>query len=247
MITKFTELLGIERNGMYRRENTVRLIVIITGILTLIFAIITFYGWQTGSFTIMVNKPNRLGLQLSETIDFKNPTSRLFSEPLIDVTNITQTDLEVEKAISTDGRYKDPNYIAYTFYIRNAGREMFNLEYKMFVYDSYKHVDDAVRVMIIENDLEETEIRQVYRKPGERNYSEKVPKPDENALELLLSATDFLEGTLVDRKVITKFQPEQIRKITLLIWIEGWDSDDRMLGGAIKFRMDFSILDIEAN
>lgn len=239
---RLSEALGLKNKKWYKRRDYVRMVTILTGIFVLIFAIITFYGLQTGSFTLMVNKPNRRGLQLSETIGFENPTSRLFSTPLIDITNITQTDLEIDKAINTEGRYEDPNYIAYTFYIRNAGAEMFNLEYRMFLYDPYKHLDEAIRIMIIENDLEEIEIREVYKKPGDRNYPNDL---DDELLESLLSPTDFLDKTLVGKKVIEKFQPQQIRKFTLLIWVEGWDSDDRMLGGAIKFRMDFSISDTE--
>lgn len=239
---KITEALGItpkeEKNA---RKKYVSLIVIITGILSIGFAIITFYGLQTGTFAMtMEAEARKKGIQLSETLDFKNYTTRLFSDPLPDALDITYTDLNIEAAINTDGKYRDPHtdltYIGYTFYVRNSGREMIHLKYTITQNGAYRNLDEATRILIIENDLNGTETRTMYKKPDddEKEYPDEMPE-----------ATDYLEGDLVTEKTIEKFQVGQVRKITILMWIEGYDSVDSMRGGGVKFKMNFSVLNVD--
>lgn len=233
---KITEALGIKpKNEAKKRRQYVSLIVLVTGILSIGFAIITFYGLQTGTFAMtMEAEAKRKGIQLSETVDFENYTTRLFSDPTMDALDITYRDLNIEEAVNTDGKYTDPNadYVAYTFYVRNSGREMINLKYTINLYDVYKNLDDAIRILVIEDDLKGTVTEIMYQKPDdiEKEYYD------------LPDAVDFLGDGLVTEKIIKKFQVNQVRKITFLMWIEGQDSEDYMLSGGVKFRMDFSVL-----
>ena len=236
---KISEVLGIKpKNEKNRRKRYVSLIVIITGILSIGFAIITFYGLQTGTFALtMQAEAKKKGIQLSETVDFENYTTRLFSNPTMDALDITYKDLNIEEAVNTNGKYTDPNvdYVAYTFYVRNSGREMINLRYTINLYDAYKNLDDAIRILVIEDDLKGTVTEEMYQKPDdiEKEYHD---MPD---------AIDFLDNELVTEKVVKKFQVGQVRKITFLMWIEGQDSEDYMLSGGVKIRIEFSVLNAD--
>ncbi len=240
---RITEALGIKSETKKYKRRYVSLIVIITGILSIGFGIITFYGLQTGSFAMtMKADARRKGIQISETSDFEIVSTRLFADPLPDVIDITFLDLNVEEAIATDGDYRDPNgdYIAYTFYVRNSGREMVHLRYTISHYDVYKELDDAIRIYVIENDLKDTttsETRDLYKKADEEE-KEYYGFPDKPSI-------DFVDDNLVTEKIVRNFQIGQVRKITFLIWIEGQDSEDHMRGGGIKFKMEFSVLNAD--
>jgi hypothetical protein len=236
---KVSEALGIKpKNEKNKRKRYVSLVVIITGILSIGFAIISFYGLQTGTFAMTMRaEAKKKGIQLSETLDFENYTTRLFSNPTMDALDITYIDLNIEEAVNTNGKYTDPNleYVAYTFYVRNSGREMINLNYTIKLYDVYEDLDEGIRILVIEDDLNGTVTEEMYQKPDEVE-KEYYNMPD---------AIEFLDDELVTNKTFQKFQIGQIRKITFFMWIEGQDSEDYMLSGGVKFRMEFSVMNAD--
>ena len=50
------------------------------------------------------------------------------------------------------------NYIAYTFYIANEGKEITNYWYQINILDVIKNVDDAVRIKVYENGIKSGKI-----------------------------------------------------------------------------------------
>lgn len=233
---RLSEVLGAQKKPKLKRRY-VTLIVLISGLLSLGFGIITFYGLQTGTYALSLkSEAQQKGIQLSETMDFSSPTSRLFVNPSMDVLDLTYTDLNIEEAINTDGRYTDPffGYTAYTFYVRNSGNEMVDLVYEVMIYDVYKNLDEGIRILIIEDNLLGEATQTLYQKPDPfvKNYVNMPP------------AELFLEDVAA-RRTINKLQAGQVRKFTYLMWIEGQDSSDEMLGGRLKFQINFEISNAE--
>ncbi|CCV65970.1 conserved hypothetical protein [Paracholeplasma brassicae] len=230
---RLSEVLGAQKKPKLKRRY-VTLIILISGLLSLGFGFVTFYGLQTGTYALTMSpEASEKNIQLSESLDFTNAASRLFVNPTMDALDTTYLFLNVEAAINTDGRYTDPNnkdYTAYTFYIKNSGLEMVDLTYTISLNDIHNNLDDAIRILVIEDNLQGEVTRTMYQKedPFPKNY---VNLPE---------AVTF-SGTTVAERDINKLQAGQIRKFTYLMWIEGQDSSDEMLGGRIRFQINFEI------
>lgn len=77
-----------------------------------------------GNFTINLNRLElfRKGIAIAEDGDFTDPTARLTANTVQDATNITLEDLPKDLD-DIDGDHNGRNYMAYTYYVRNAGKE----------------------------------------------------------------------------------------------------------------------------
>jgi hypothetical protein len=53
----------------------------------------------------------------------------------------------------------------------------------------------------------------------------------------------FVSDSIVARENFVKFEPGQVKKFSVVMWLEGYDpdTDDDVLGGRIKLQMNFSI------
>ncbi|MFA5526579.1 MAG: hypothetical protein WC992_07135, partial [Acholeplasmataceae bacterium] len=125
------------------------------------------------------------------------------------------------------------DYVAYTFYLTNNGFQPADIIYHIRITDSYKEMNDAIRVLVIED-----EEKTIFQKPD--NYEGSVPIAYTQPLQ---NSQHFLSETIVMRKTLTDFKPGEIRKFSVIVWIEGTDPDttDDILGGMIKLQMNFSI------
>lgn len=210
----------------------------ISGLLSLGFGIITFYGLQTGTYALTMSpEAGKKSIELSESLDFNDPAPYLFVNPTMDALDTTYSNLNIEAAKNTDGRYIDDTnsyYTAYTFYIRNNGLEMVDIVYTITLNEIHNNLDEAIRVLVIENNLLGEETETLYQKedPFPKTYVN-IPK-----------AVTFT-GNLVATRYINKFQAGQVRKITYLMWIEGQDSSNEMLGGRVKFKIQFDVANAE--
>ncbi|WP_264229455.1 hypothetical protein [Acholeplasma laidlawii] len=193
---------------------------LITGLVSSVIIFVTFYGQYTGTFTLSMQRDAMdKGIELSEDLAFTNPRSSLNIKPMEEIGDMIAEDLDVETARNTDGQYFDtrvPYYIAYTFYLRNSGKEIVNVNYRLRIVDSYKGVEAAVAIRYIMEDLTTgIIIDNIYRK-----------QPDNNLLinEDILS---FIDG--------------RVKKITLFMWFDGEFTSPEMLGGGIKLDLTYSI------
>ncbi|MDD3172028.1 MAG: hypothetical protein PHO86_06880 [Bacilli bacterium] len=213
-----------------------RIGMIIFGIASALIAIITYYGQNAGNFVMEIEEDAyRRGIVLSSNEDFVSPTPRLLSDAIINVRDITYDWLDIEGAKAAEGNFTDENYkyIAYTLYIQNIGDETCDIVMSMDIVSLENGLDGAVRILIIEDN--ETE----------RMYM----KPDTVAAtyESMPEGISFVSNTQVMRETISNFKPYQVKKYTVLVWLEGQDPDctDEILGGKIKLRLLFSIVGAE--
>lgn len=127
---------------------------------------------------------------------------------------------------SNGGSNNGDNYIAYTFFIENAGRDTINYFYEIIVDDVIKEVDEAVRIVVYRNDEERTVWAKLNKETG-------LPEKD---------TTPFYdyEKTVAAFGSRYDFKVEDIDKYTIVIFLEGDDPEclNNLIGGEIKMHME---------
>lgn len=214
------------------REREVKVkIVRLAIILTLLFLIIIYFILKTvydlGNFTVTLDsqKDIRSGLVMYESKENKEERKILKADKLEFMDNISVNWLPENINNEKDGAHNGENYIAYTFYLENKGSDPIDYWYQIHIDDVIKNVDRAIRVMIYLNDN-----KTIYAKANE------ITGAPESGTKAFYSDTDIL---LEER---TNFNPGDVDKITIVIWIEGDDPDcvDALIGGEMKMTMDIT-------
>lgn len=205
----------------------------ITGLLSLVIILVTVYGQNTGTFLIgMTNEAADKGIMVSDDKEFTNPQERLKVNQVDGVEDMLFEWIKLDEAEATDGQYIDPehpNYIAYTFYLKNVGKEVVDLEYNLQIVSDYNDVRNAAIIRVREfkdnNGIFTELIRDVeYRRDSESNR---------------LKETVFVNNTGDSFNKVINFRPGEIRKISFFLWLDGRYTTPDMKGGA--FKMSFSI------
>ena len=160
-----------------------------------------------------------------EKLNEKDERKILKVDQLEFVDNISINWLPADIDSQGEGTHNGPNYIAYTFYLENKGADSINYWYKIVVDDVVKNVDEAIRVMIYRNGE-----REVYSKKNSRTG------------EAEAGTIAFKDDITVTEQQRTGFNPGDIDRFTIVIWVEGDDPDcvDALIGGMMKMHMDIT-------
>lgn len=220
----------VKRYRTFMRVGPV-LIGLLILLVVLLYIIAALYS-RYGSFTVTVNKFDSLkyALTLSETEGFETGVSRLNCKASEQVTNISGKSLP-DWLDNVDGEHNGQNYVAYTFYCKNAGTETVSYVYELYVTNTTDNIEKAIRVRLYVNGEYED-----YAYP--RTDGVEGPEP---------GTTAFLMGNTIVRREIRGFAPGDVTKYTVVIWLEGDDPDclDNIIGGEFKVDMSLSILATE--
>ena len=235
MADKMRDVVELRRTAKEVKRHVVltRVIALLIGLLVAIIAIvyvISYFYDKFGSFTVKVNKYDmaRQGLTLSETPEYEHTVSELNAKIVYDMTNISGDDIP-DNIDKVNGSHNGQNYIAYTFYVINSGRDTLSYEGELYIENVTKNVDDAIRVAVYKN--------------GERTLYGKT-KSSGAGIESDCDK-EFLSSDVVMRTQQQGFSPNDRDKYTVVIWLEGNDPDcvDAIIGGTIKFQMEFKIIE----
>ena len=212
-----------KRKKFYKRTKLIVFIILLILIFSFIILSIVYNG---GRFTVTLDNNFALksGIILYETEEFQNDqTRKLYAENIDFLDNISIDWLPKDIDNEKDGSHNGENYIAYTFYIENQGKEVINYWYSVVIDDVIKNVDEAARVMIYLN--------------GERSVYAKINSYTKEAEKDTKVFFSDEEAVLEQRR---DFKPGDIDKFTVVIWLEGDDPDcvDSILGGEIKMHME---------
>ncbi len=184
---------------------------------------------RTGSFTINLNKAEmtEYGLSLSETKDMRYRTSYLNANIVENMTNIDGKSIPPNVDSDIGGEHNGDDYIAYTFYLQNAGKHTVNYEYALVMSNITNGLDEAIRVRLYV-DGEALDYAKMSNTGG--------PEP---------GTEPFYSGTVVTRGDVSDFQVNEITRFTVVMWIEGNDPEclDWVLGGEVKLEMTFNVLE----
>ena len=131
------------------RLNFLLLILLLVAAILFITA---FMQEKMGNFTINLNRLElyRKGISISETGNFEDATARLTASNVQDATNISIDDLPGDLD-GQEGSHNGKNYMAYTYYLRNAGKEDLGYIATITLDSCAKGAEKAVRIAVWRN------------------------------------------------------------------------------------------------
>lgn len=225
-----------------RRKRRMAVILIISVLVLLILWIIGWLMSTIGDLVISVDSgAAKHGLVVSESLDKngkpKKPKLQLSASNVEDVTNITYDWLPKDLDTEGEGEHNGENYLAYTFYLTNTGKETLDYESTLKFTGIAKNADEALRIMIY--------------KDGEPTiYAQK--NRDGSKLEDVVNF-EFVEGGeelnqenyIILRDLTEGIKPNQSVKYTIVTWIEGNDPEciNDIMGGHVKMQWFFNVED----
>ena len=238
-----------------KRDWLIRIIALILLILLLMIGIgycsVTILN-HPGRFTVSII-PSEYGIQLADNEEFKGPKMTLSAAPVEEMNNITKNwilnkngELGEDEAVydsfsdlaSHWGEHNGKNYLAYTFGVRNAGKDdedVVAYRTTLKLDNAAKGAEEAVRVMVIRKTEDKGEEITIYAMPSASGELEK-DFADKNFLggEDNLVFEDVREDFLVGAK----------DRYTVVIWLEGEDPEcaNRIMGGEARFSMQFEVI-----
>lgn len=215
----------MERIGaaLLRMDKLQKALVVLALVFGVLFAL-SFMQENMGNFTINLNRLElfRRGVAIADNGDFNNATARLAAEALDNGTNIAAEDLP-DNLDDIDGSHNGKNYVAYTFYIRNAGKTDLGYSAKLKVVSASKGVEKAARV-------------RVYRNGEPTTYAAAAADGNPEPNTEPFASKDVV--TTISHK---NFRVGDVDKYTVVIWLDGDDPEcvDKIIGGAVEFGFDF--------
>ena len=222
------------------------------GISTIVVAtlsIVSFLGRFVGTFTVRL-ETGVVALALCEKHDFEEPTSYLrinqlpsFQEceyaTLVD--RVGDSELDTEKSGYLHGAKYDRdgvtikaiNYFKYTFYVKNVGEVPASYDLTVNIVDTKsdngKLVEDTLRVMIYDNDDDESiHNKTVYAKESLTSHIDeegKVSYLERISTEEYGYAEPFESARVITTLYQDEFNVGQIKRYTLVLWLEGNDPE----------------------
>lgn len=210
------------------RLDRLKLLLLALMLLVAILFIMAFMQEKMGNFTINLNRLElyRKGIAISATGEFEEPTARLSVNTVQDATNITLEDIP-KNVDDIDGDHNGRNYMAYTYYVRNAGKEDVNYLASITLDACSKGAEEAVRVAVWRNGD-----RVVYAMPAADGGEEE-------------GCTSFESDRVVCTYAEENFLVGNVDKYTIVIWMEGEDPEcvDAIVGGSVEFSMTIDAID----
>ena len=182
---------------------------------------------RSGSLTISLNKyeMTQYGLSLSESREMTHMTSHLNAKISEIMTNISEKSIAANVDM-IDGEHNGRDYIAYTFYLQNAGEETISYNYSVIMSNVTNGLDEAIRL---------------------RLYIDGVPttyaKTKSNGQGAEPGTKEFYSNDIMTTGRIYNLSPGGVTKYTIVLWLEGNDPDciDWLIGGSIKVEMEMSV------
>ena len=210
---------------LYRKKLMMRISSIVVSLSLLILGILYIMLYivnKTGNFTISLdsNLKAEKHIVMSDASSFKNKTSILKVKALDYMTNITESWIP-ESVTETEGDHSADDYLAYTFFVKNEGKETVDYYREIKIQSVIKHVDEAVRVALYVNG-----VKTVYAKISAKKDAEP-------------GTTPFESNSRIMKEDRLDFKPGEVDKYTVVIGLEGEDPEciDDIIGGEMKMLM----------
>ena len=224
------------------------LVALILGVILLI----AYISEERGRFTINVTADMLTqGFQISESPDFDDDKTRLYAQ---EIKNSNATSIyQINRGVNdVDGSHNGPGYMAYTFYLRNNGTETTDYAYTVNILSETQNTGAAAWVMFFEDGKQIVYAREQYEGKPEELYGypdapfiEQAYDPDKQYYADEYGAgivtTPFLDATTALQGFVTDFEPGEVKKYTIVTWLEGDDPDcnNSILGGHVGFNVQF--------
>lgn len=205
------------------RMDRLRLLLLGMMLLVVILFIAAFAQEKMGNFTINLDRLElyRRGISIADNGDFDGATARLTVATVKDATNISIEDLPQNLDSAKDGNHNGKNYMAYTYYVRNAGKEDLSYIARITLDSCSKGAEKAVRIAVWRNGK-----RVIYAAPAKNGGTEQNCK-------------NFKSDDVVCEYEEKNFLVGNVDKYTIVIWMEGDDPEcvDSIIGGSVELSM----------
>ena len=264
----------IAKQVRWKRRAGITLVVLLL-VLFLIW-IMTWLLTTIGDLVITVDSgAAKKGISISEHENGEGSTFKLSANMVNEVTNITYDWLPATLDLEAEGSHNGRNYLAYTFYLTNNGKETLNYQSMLQSVKAAKDADEACRVMIYKNGEPEVFAKEnrgltsadgspepfekIFKKEIPANYTPPTAEEIEAAAKEpqnkeLVNHTDeeiviqpFVDSKTVFNTEVEGLAPGQTDKYTIVMWIEGEDPEclDVIRDGYVKLMWFFNIADEE--
>lgn len=264
----------IAKQVRWKRRAGVTLVVLV--LVLLLLWIISWLLTTIGDLVITVDSgAAKRGISISENVDGSGSTFKLSANMVNEVTNITYDWLPATLDLEADGSHNGRNYLAYTFYLTNNGKETLEYQSQLQSVKAAKDADEACRVMIYKNGEPEVfakenrglttadgspeAFEQIFKKVIPDNYTPPTAEEIAAAAEQpqnkeLVAHTDeelviqpFTDDKTVFNTTYEGLEPGQTDKYTIVMWIEGEDPEclDVIREGYVKLMWFFNIAEEE--
>lgn len=204
------------------------MLLVILLILTVITYVVAVLYKNQGSFTVHLDKyeMTKYGISLSESREMTHMTSHLNAKISEQMTNISEKHI-AENVDMIDGEHNGRDYIAYTFYLQNAGELEVSYDYQVKIANVTNDLDEAIRLRLYVDGVPVT-----YAKT----------RSDGGGAEP--GTVEFYSETVMARGRISGLAPGEATKYTVVIWLEGNDPDciDWLIGGKMKVEMEMNVV-----
>ncbi len=260
----------------WKRRSGVALVVLV--LVLLLLWIISWLLTTIGDLVITVDSgAAKKGISISESANPGEGESvfKLSANMVNEVTNITYDWLPATLDLEAEGSHNGRNYLAYTFYLTNNGKETLNYQSMLQSVKAAKDADEACRVMIYKNGEPEVFAKQnrgltssdgspepfehIFKKEIPQNYTPPTAEEIAAAAEQpqnkeLVAHTDeeiviqpFIDGKTVFNTSYEGLEPGHTDKYTIVMWIEGEDPEclDVIRDGYVKLMWFFNVEDEE--
>ena len=192
-------------------------------VMMIAYAFVLLYN-RTGRFSVAVDNPDTTySITLCEHADFRSKSSRLTNDQQVTISNLCG-DAIPKNVDQIDGEHNGEHYLAYTFYCKNIGSAMMDMQYELTFNNVTNHVDECIRV-------------RVYVNGTPTDYAK--TRSDGRGMEPHLCDKSFAGNYVVCRETVHNVALEQYVRFTVVIWVEGDDPDcnDSVVNGKVKFDM----------
>lgn len=258
----------------WKRRAGITLVVLV--LVLLLMWIMTWLLTTIGDLVITVDSgAAKKGITISQKADGSDSTTKLSADMVKDVTNITYDWLPATLDLEADGSHNGRNYLAYTFYLTNNGKETLNYKSMLQSVKAAKDADEAIRIMIYKNgepmvfakenrgltssDGSPEPYEQIFKKEIPENYTPPTPEEIEAAAgqpqnKEPVNHTDeeiviqpFVDPQTVFDTEVEGLEPGNTDKYTIVMWIEGEDPEclDVIRDGYVKLMWFFNVADEE--
>ena len=200
-------------------------------------------------------------LRIDALPEFQEYTYRDFRNIGDDVIDSEKSDLNIAaSAFNDDGTIKNLNFFKYTFYIKNVGDVPCRYDFSLNIVESKasedgRTLDDTIRFMVYDNNISNEHSKTVYAKrsglphtneDGEADYRAPISvseseSSDEYPFEGY--AEMFKSSDVVTNFSVNNFGIGEIRRYTLVYWLEGFQSDPNKTapkGATIKLGVEIN-------
>jgi len=204
----------------------VKLILLFLLLFLLILYIVIGIVYNSSSFNIRLDKDMYFdnNIIIYDDVDYKVFRTELFAESINRLDNISYKWLPEDLDENSGGSHNGDNYIVYTFFIENLGDYPSDYWSEIIIDEVVKKVDEAIRIRVYKNGEAVT-----YARIGMNDK----PEPE---------TIPFKKEEQVALNHVEDFNPGDIDKYTIVIWLEGTDPEctDNILDGEIKISMNFN-------